>query len=256
MYQLFGKMAKSIADSSLVVGRTTLQKFSEPYMIRDIVDKLELTAQDQVLEVGCGTGILLFPLSVIADKVYGIDHPDLIARLKASPYPNNCHLLAGNWLEEDFELPMLTKIVINSVIHHTNSYEQAITFIEKAFQYIPLGGKILVGDIPNTDKKNRFMNSAYGKQFYQRWSQQREAFKTEEEIQRDAFLNQEIRKAETTNHGFDADNQVVYFEFTDEMIADAMKHFRKLGHECYVLPQKYYLPFGHTREDLLLVKGG
>ena len=66
MYQLFGKMAKSIADSSLVVGRTTLQKFSEPYMIRDIVDKLELTAQDQVLEIGCGTGILLFPLSVIA----------------------------------------------------------------------------------------------------------------------------------------------------------------------------------------------
>ncbi len=255
MYHIYGKMAQEIADSTVAVGRSTFQKFSETYMIQDVMNKLELTKQDRVLEIGCGTGTLLFPLSVVVAEIYGIDHPHSIARLTSAPYPDSCHLIEGNWLEDDFRLPQMTKVIIYDVIHYTRSFEQAIAFIEKSLHCVPARGKILVGDIPNADRKKRFEASDYGKKFNEWWWKQRERFRTEEEIQRDQFLSAEIRKDEAANRGFSSDNQVLYFEFTDDMIADAVRHFRRAGHECYTLPQKEYLPFGHTREDLLIVKG-
>lgn len=255
VYHLYGKMAQQISDTTLVVGRTTIQKFAETYMIQDVLNKLELTKHDTLLEIGCGMGTLLFPFSLIVKEAYGIDHPALITRLKNSPYPENCSLLAGNWLEDGFQLPEMTKILIYNVIQHACSFEKAITFIEKALPYLPLGGKLLVGDIPNTSRKKRFEASEDGRQFNQWWNEQRAKFKTEEEKQRDKFLDQEIRRDGQTNAGFDMENKLVYFEFTDDMILDTIRHFRKMGHECYTLPQPTYLPFGYTREDLLIVKG-
>ena len=51
-------------------------------------------------------------------------------------------------------------VLIYSVIHYVNNPHN---FIKKAFNILAEGGKMLIGDIPNINKKKRFINSFKGK---------------------------------------------------------------------------------------------
>ncbi|MNY73457.1 hypothetical protein D3C86_2122520 [compost metagenome] len=62
-------------------------------------------------------------------------------------------------------------------------------------------------------------------------------------------------KKDDMNRSVDENNAVLSFEFSDKMIFDLMLHFRNAGHEVYLLPQAKHLPFGFTREDILIIKG-
>ena len=42
--------------------------------------------------------------------------------------------------------------------------------------------------------------------------------------------------------------------FGDDEILDFAKRYRSRGFHAYILPQPPGLPFGHTREDLLIVR--
>jgi SAM-dependent methyltransferase len=240
IYEAYGEVSRKIDDNTLVAWRASIQKSTEPLILRDIIDKLELKAEDCVLDIGCGLGTLLLPLSFVVKKIYGIDHPDIITRLEKMPQNNNCCLFAGNWLKDDFVLPDVSKIVIYSVIHYMASVEEAIGFIEKALSCLPAGGRLLLGDIPNDDKKERFSKTDFGVNFNKEWQQQRALYKNSEEEKRDQLVKE---------HQL---NNLIHI--SDETIFLLMGHIRRLGHEAYLLPQKPFLPFGNTREDILIIK--
>lgn len=242
MYELYGEIAKEVDDETLIAGRAGIQKYAEPLIIHDVIGKLNLNQNDLVLEIGCGSGLLLRPLSLLVEEVFGIDHPDVITKLNnEADKIKNIHLLKGNWLSDSFDLPVFTKILIYSVIHYTVSVEEAIAFIEKALQFTVQGGEVLIGDIPNEDKRHRFNSSESGKKFNESWAKQRENFRTNKETRRD-----EIFKT------FNSDSLI---KLNDEAILSILRYFREAGHEAYLLPQPYHLPFGYTREDILIVKG-
>ncbi|SFL89283.1 hypothetical protein SAMN03159341_111124 [Paenibacillus sp. 1_12] len=256
MYHIYGLLAKEVSDSTLAVCRTTLQKYSEPYMIQDISQKLLLKQTDSLLEIGCGTATLLYPLTLLVNESYGIDHQLTIDRLNNSPVLDNCHLISGNWLEDTFSLPKVDKVLIYSVIHYMNSFDQAIEFIEKSLSVLKDGGRLLVGDIPNSNKKERFSATNFGKEFNEKWRNTREKFTTDEERVRDTLLETLINRDSLTNTSTDNNNEVISFEFSDKMVVQLILHFRKQGHEVYLLPQEKYLPFGYTREDIVIIKSG
>lgn len=241
-YEFYGKVSQSINDSTLVSGRCNIQKYAEPLIIQDVISKLEIGREDRVLEIGCGLGTILLPLAFIAKKVYGIDHPDIISRLKQQPINANCCLIAGNWLKDEFSIADISKIIIYSVLHYMNSAEEAFQFIEKALSYLPSGGRVLIGDIPNEDKKRRFNVSEKGILFNQEWEKQKSKFITSDEraINEIALLYKSEMESE--------------IKPSDEMVFSIMRHFRELGHETYLLPQLGCLPFGNTREDILIIK--
>jgi ubiquinone/menaquinone biosynthesis C-methylase UbiE len=255
MFQLYGLLGEKVTDDTLAVCRTTYQKFSLPFMINEVAMKLKLNESDVLLELGCGTGTLLFPLALKVKSVVGIDHKGMIDRLRKSPLMDNCTLLDGNWLEDKFDLPKVNKILIYSVIHYMKSLEEALDFISKALDLLKPGGMLLVGDIPNMDKKQRFSTSEIGKQFQEQWNKERQKFRTEEEIKRDEYLSGVTKRNDENSLTYGQDEEVLSFDFTDEMVAQAILYIRKLGNEAYLLPQDKSLPFGYTRDDLLIIKG-
>ena len=81
-FQKYGCLA--VSDLSYIVksGRYRAQSSAEPVLIRDIIEKLQLSPTDSFLEIGCGVGNLLIPLSFMVSSAMGIDHPNVVLQLK------------------------------------------------------------------------------------------------------------------------------------------------------------------------------
>ena len=238
-YEVYAQIGQKITDPTLINGRYASQKYAEHFIIGDVINKLKLDKADVLLDIGCGAGIITLPLACVVNQVYGIDNPAIINKLKdeAKRY-YNCEFYAGEWLKEEFFFKNITKIVAYSVLHYLRSIDDVIRFIDKAILLLPEQGKLLLGDIPNTDKKKRFLQTDFGKNFDKEFKKSSRVMNQEENIRDSLFAAKEST-----------------VEFNDKSIYFIMEHYRQLGHEVYVLPQDPYLPFGYTREDLLIVKG-
>lgn len=240
-YEIYNNIALNVQDTTLMNGRYLNQKHAEPLIVRDIINKLALNKDDCVLDIGCGSGMITFAIANIVRKVYGIDTPSAVKKLcGAIGGDSNCEFFSGDYLENEFTHvgeEKITKILAYSVIHYLRSYNEAIQFVDKALQLLSRDGKILIGDLPNVSKKKRFLNTEYGQKFDAAFKENYQERK-QEESERDEFWK-------------DSAPTVM---IDDEFIYRLMKYYRDLGHEVYLLPQEYYLPFGYTREDLLIVK--
>ena len=94
-------------------------------------------------------------------------------------------------------------------------------------------GKILIGDIPNINKKYRFLKSDFGNTF---------------ECER---LKIKIRKPKNFYYFFKKTKQ--NRKLNDKLILFMINYSRKKNKDCYVLEQPTRLPFSFTREDILIV---
>ena len=129
--------------------------------------------------------------------------------------------------------------MINSVLGALSNESAAVEFIDKAADLLIPGGRLLVADIANSDKKDRFIGTKFGKRFSENWSNHGKVPSAgEEEAEAATILSGDTKM----------------FVASDKFIISVMKLYRRRGWECYSLPQKESLPFGHTREDLLILK--
>ena len=62
-----------------------------------------------------------------------------------------------------------SKILINSVLGAVSDESSVFDFIEKAANLLSPGGRLLVSDIANSDKKSRFVETKFGKEFLAHW---------------------------------------------------------------------------------------
>lgn len=123
-------------------------------------------------------------------------------------------------LKESFDY-VLSYSVIQSVPDYSH-------FIHHASLLLKNQGRMLIGDIPNAEKKKRFLESQQGRIFHQKWSNSKEIpYISQEEINR---------------------------SINDQKIIDLLKEYRSNGFEAYLLEQDANLPLAHTREDILIVR--
>lgn len=215
-----------------VAGRHAFQKEAERKILSDLLVKLDLKATDALLEIGCGPGNLLVPLSGFCAKAAGIDNEAAITRLKnrfATDTDITC--MSGNFLEMNLPAAHFDKILIYSVLMCLSSRDEVLNFIERALSLLQPGGRMLLGDLPNVSKKSRFVNSTSGQVIAKNWA----------ELIKDVRAPMEIAK----------DNNLV--TFNDSLILDLMAFIRDKGFESFLLPQPLDLPFGGSREDILVV---
>jgi hypothetical protein len=97
------------------------------------------------------------------------------------------------------------------------------------------GGKVLFGDIPNQSLKERFINSKHGKTVTQKWKK----------------LMRTDQHDGTKKVALDTDTKLL--QFNDELVFNILENLRGNGYHAYVIPQPPELPFGNTREDILVV---
>lgn len=233
-FENFGIRAENLDDHTLVAGRCLSQRESEKRILPDILRKLDIQPGDDCLDIGCGTGNLLIPLSFLAGTVTGIDHPQCIEKLRQRfADRGNIRLLAGNFLESTIP-ERFSKVVAYSVLHYLKNRQEVFDFMVKAVELAAPGGKILLGDIPNESRKVRFLQTQQGQAFDAEWRRQEKIM-----VQ---------GKSVAIELAHDAD----LVRFDDELILAMIRSAREQGCHAYVLPQPTDLPFGHSREDILI----
>ncbi|MGB0383336.1 MAG: class I SAM-dependent methyltransferase [Ardenticatenaceae bacterium] len=228
----YGQMAQQGVSWTESSGRYSIQEANEKNIILDVVQKLKLSSKDELLEIGCGPGNLLIPLSFLVKSATGIDHPEILSRLSSRFDDNSIQKIPGNFLDINLSRTF-DKILIYSVLHILSDEQEVMSFIQKAINLLNPGGILLLGDIANIDAKKRFLSTQYGKEFEQQW-------------------NEMMTGHFAAWHHLERDPKTV--TFNDKLLMKILSDFRQQGLHTYVAPQPNNLPFGFTREDVIIMK--
>ena len=231
--EAYAALARSGVDATRQAGRYGVQGAAEALIPADIAPKLALAPHHRLLEIGCGPGRLIAALAPMVATAVGLDHGDVIAT--AGPMPANVELIAGGFPETDVG-DGWDRILVYSVLHCLPDPHAAFRFAEAAARLLAPGGRLLIGDLPNRDRAARFRDSDAGRAFEADWAARRAAAGPEPEAV--AVL------AQASQVG----------GFGDADIARRLTDLRAAGFDAFLLPQAPDLPFGRTREDLLVVR--
>ncbi|NOK63913.1 MAG: hypothetical protein GFH27_549391n2 [Chloroflexi bacterium AL-W] len=121
-----------------------------------------------VLEIGCGTGLLLFPLAQQCTKYVGVDFSaTAIDYIKRHLDPECDHVTLYQRRADD--LPDLGQqqfdtVILNSIIQYFPSIEYLLTVIEQAIPYIAPGGQLFIGDVRNLPLLELFITATQTQQ--------------------------------------------------------------------------------------------
>lgn len=234
-FEYYARIANASISNVEKSGRYKMQKEDEKRIMFDILKKLKINPKDSLLDIGCGTGNLSIPLSFFCSKLTAIDNSKVINVLKERSIGiKNISYIKGDFLSSNIN-DKFDKILIYSIIHYLKDNLELFKFIDKAISLISNGGRLLLGDIPNVSLKTRFMNSKSGKEYIKQWNSKLKSNK----------INNPVLKA-----GVD-DNQTPIFD--DKLITKMIDYIRSKNFNAYLLPQPSNLPFGYTREDILVV---
>lgn len=236
VYNNHGLNSKNNFNFTQNSGRYNFQKKAEKLIPKDLATKLNLNLQDNCLEVGCNVGNVLIPLSKYVKSITGIDHPECIKILKKRNLRKNIKLIGNDFLKHKF-IDRYDKIIIYSILQGLESNKQIEIFIDKSLKLLREKGKIIIGDIPNLSLKRRFLNSPEGKKFHHNWKKENSLTKKDMEFQKNVLIGTSLK------HKID-----------DNLIIRIVEKLRKRNLSVYILPQNNNLPFGNTREDILIIK--
>ena len=82
-FENFGHAAKKAGYGNIFIS-SSRYKFQEkfiPILINDIKNKLRVSHKDTLLDIGCGLGLFLIPLSFFCNTIVGIDHKNFINQI-------------------------------------------------------------------------------------------------------------------------------------------------------------------------------
>jgi amino acid adenylation domain-containing protein len=108
----------------------------------------------RILEIGCGTGLLLFPIAPYCEKYWGTDFsPEalkLVRKEVEKQSLGHVKLLerqADNF--EEIETQSFDTVIINSVVQYFPDIEYLSKVLKKAVKAVVPGGCIFIGDVRN-----------------------------------------------------------------------------------------------------------
>jgi cyclopropane fatty-acyl-phospholipid synthase-like methyltransferase len=236
-YTRYGKLAQVQTDALQLAGRFRIQALAERRIVADVRSKLALEPTHRLLEIGCNMGTLLIPLAFDVAEAWGMDHPNIIQLAKTRFADPRLNWLAGCFPQTQ-PAGKFDRILVNSVLQYLSNIADIEMFLDQALALLSDGGRLLISDLPNTDRRRRFQTSEAGKAFDIEWKQLSSGPETHADRKQHEIF----------------DGATVIATFNDDQIFALASRCRKGGYHAYIMPQDPRLPFGHTREDLLIVK--
>ena len=234
-YDNYGRLAREIEDPTVIGGRYANQHRAERLIVMDVIQKLDIRPDDRLLEIGCGPGNLLIPLSFMVQSAVGIDHPDVCKFLQTRFTDPKIQTIGCNFLDyEPAADEAFDKVLVYSVVNTLSDHDEAIEFIDKAVGLVTAGGRFLLGDIANINRKKRFLQSETGKEFEAEWQNK---------------LACAPQPSGQSTHPIDKN----VLQQTDRFVVLLMERYRARGYDTFVMAQPTELPFGRSREDFLVV---
>ena len=125
-------------------------------IIKTIIEKLELSVKDFVLEIGCGAGMLLIPISKIVGNISGLDYSESLTR-RLKEFNENFELKVAEANKMPFEDNYFDKVFSNSVFQYFPSLEYTEEVISEIVRVMKPRGSILLLDIYDIETKEEFI---------------------------------------------------------------------------------------------------
>lgn len=241
-FENFGHVAKKVGYGNIFISssRYNFQEKFIPILLNDIKNKLRVSHKDTLLDVGCGLGLFLIPLSFFCNTVVGIDHKNFINQIKSNfKFIIKKNLISGNFLKIKLNRKF-DKILIYSVVHYLSSEKEFQKFIYKAISLLKHKGILLIGDIPIKEYEKAFIKSNEGKKYYQKIEKIKKAHKKKSK----AFGISNFLKNRKK------DSQLVTIDL--EMIQNLKKRLNSKKLKVKFLRHKKLTMFNNTRIDIII----
>jgi len=231
-FDAYGVLAREARAATVQAGRYASQAEAERLILGDIEPKLGLEPRHSLLEIGCGPGNLLIPLAFRAARAVGIDHPEVVARARERCNDPRVEFIAGFFPDVEVRGPF-DRILAYGVVHILPDWPTLERFLDAAVDLLASGGRLLIGDLPNSDRKKRFLESEAGRRFDAEWKRSMARSSGEDPFR--------VFEGSAAVHSLD-----------DKSVLGLLARYRARGCHAYVVPQRPELPFGHTREDIVV----
>jgi len=214
-------------------------------IFNDINGKMHFKADDVVLDIGCGNGAIAKFIAPFVRKIVLIDGaPKMLefAKQATEDFTNTEFRLADINKENDFTAyGSFDKIICYSVAHYLDNYKRFEGLLEEMIKALKPGGRILVGDIPLIDKREKYLNERKKRILLNFFSNIKYFFKK---------LTTKLVTAKT-KHPTELKDRV---SFNREKITFTIKNLQTENLGLSLIEQQTGLPFFNSREDLLITK--
>ena len=205
----------------------------DKHILEDISFKLNLFKSKSFLDIGCGCSDLV--VHIIKNcikrksKIHLIDSEEMLSQISTELLVNDLvNTFPGSFPKISKKLKIkYDSILVYSVIQYSFAHDNFYNFIHSCLDLLNPGGRLLIGDIPNFQSRERFLNSNSGNDF----------------------------KKSFDNKNFDF--KIVHNDrerIDDSVVMSVLSRFRTFGYETYLMPQNEILPFANRREDILIIK--
>lgn len=134
-----------------------------------IVEMLSIDKQSNVLELCCGNGVVLGAIAPFCKYATGVDYSkQLLSQLENNFKYDNINVIHQDVLTYELEETTYDSIILYFSLQHFNE-RNTFLLIDKCIKGLKKKGKILIGDIPNLDKKWQYINKPdYHKDYFKR----------------------------------------------------------------------------------------
>jgi len=160
--------------------------------VSDRVEQILALKPDRVLEIGCGTGLLLFQIAPYCTQYWGTDFSpvslDYIQQQLAQDLP---HVKLFQKMATDFqgvEAAAFDAVILNSVVQYFPNLDYLLDVLEGAIQAVAPGGYIFIGDLRSLPLLSAFHASVH---LYQA-DPARERSQLQQQVQQSAFEEPEL----------------------------------------------------------------
>jgi SAM-dependent methyltransferase len=116
-------------------------------VIRDIVDRLQLGKNDNLVDVGCGNGNVLKNLEPYAGSLTGVDLLENFLKVAKTVLPS-VNLITASSSRIPLTDSCFSKVLCYGVFVHFSSEKSAFETIRELCRICRPGGRVLIGDIP------------------------------------------------------------------------------------------------------------
>ncbi|MFL1012244.1 class I SAM-dependent methyltransferase [Flavisericum labens] len=123
-----------------------------------IVNKLTINKESSILELCCGNGLILGELAPLCKYAVGVDYSSLLLSQFAEVFKSdNLNLINQDVLDYKIAETTYNSIILYFSVQHFNERDTFL-LISKCIKALKKKGVMLIGDVPDLDKKWHYIN--------------------------------------------------------------------------------------------------